>query len=74
MHDYEERTYKGFTICIEYYGKTANSKNARRYFIKDKDGKKIKDIYNKDVFPSLYKCKYLINEPTLRRSKHEFIK
>ncbi len=68
MHDYEERKYKGFTICIEYYGKTANSKNGRRYFIKDKDGKKIKDIYNKDVFPSLYKCKYLINEPTLRRS------
>ena len=30
--------------------------------------RKIKDIYNKDVFFSLYKCKYLINEPTLRRS------
>ena len=40
MKDYEERQYKGYTICIEYHGDTPFKD--RRIFVKDPEGKEVK--------------------------------
>ena len=60
MKHYEERKYKGHTICIEFYGKTYSSKNGRNYFVKDENGKVI-TLGHKSAFKSLEDAKQVIN-------------
>jgi len=60
MTHYEERKYKGYTICIEFYGKTPTSKNGRKYFVKDKNGKKIYG-FRGSFLETLEEAKQVIN-------------
>ena len=60
MTHYEERKYKGYTICIEFYGKTYTSKNARKYFVKDQNGKMLRSGHQ-CAFETFEDAKQVIN-------------
>jgi hypothetical protein len=64
MKHYEERKYKSYTICIEFYGKTYTSKDGRKYFVKDKNGKVISK-FRESVYKTLEEAKYVIDSNIL---------
>jgi len=70
MHHYEERKYKGHTICIEFYGKTPTSKNGRKYFVKDKNGKKIYG-FRGSFLETLEEAKFVIESNILYGENNE---
>ena len=70
MHHYEERKYKGHTICIEFYGKTYTSKDGRKYFVKDKNGKVISKFGN-SVYKTLEEAKFRIDSNILNGENNE---
>ena len=72
MYKRQERKYKGYTICIEFYGKTYTSKNGRNYFVKDKNGKKIYG-YRGSYFRTLEEAKFRIDSNILYGENNESI-
>ena len=59
MTHYEERKYKGYTICIEFYA-NYRSRNSRKYFVKDQNGKVVRSGHQ-CAFETLEDAKQVIN-------------
>lgn len=60
MKDYEERQYKGYTICIEYHGDTPFKD--RRIFVKDPEGKEVKYFVTANWYDSIDQAKWVITQ------------
>jgi len=59
MKDYEERQYKGYTICIEYHGETPFKD--RRIYVKDREGNRVEYFIRIYFYDSIDQAKWVIN-------------
>ena len=59
MKDYEERKYKGYTICIEYHGETPFKD--RRIYVRDREGNRVEYFIRTYFYDSIDQAKWVIN-------------